>query len=114
MAANTVLEYLESRYPGIKDLYEECNRYVHPTIFFYRRYESSENWFTNIRKLNEQNVVFDFFFDVSNQILVEILTDAFNTYAVPKYGLEPIEAKKRYKRTLAYTKEALDEYKPRK
>lgn len=73
-----------------------------------------KNWFTNIRKLNEQNVVFDFFFDVSNQILVEILTDAFNTYAVPKYGLEPIEAKKRYKRTLAYTKEALDEYKPRK
>ena len=54
------------------------------------------------------------FCDESNQILVEILTDAFNTYAVPKYGLEPIEAKKRYKRTLAYTKEALDEYKPRK
>jgi hypothetical protein len=114
LTANVTLDYLESRYTGIREVYDECNRYVHPSIFFYRRYKDSGSWFTSIRNLNEQKKVFDFFFDVSNQILVEILTDAFNTYAVPKYGLEPIEAKKRYKRTLAYTKEALDEYKPRK
>ena len=38
LTAKVILEYLESRYPGITDLYDECNRYVHPTIFFYRRY----------------------------------------------------------------------------
>ena len=83
---------------------------IHPTIFFYRRYTDSGSWFTSVRNLSEQKIVFDFFFEVSNQILVEILTDSFNAYAVPKYGLEPIETKKRYKRTLAYTKDALDEY----
>lgn len=114
LTTNVTLDYLESRYTGIREVYDECNRYVHPSIFFYKRYTNSESWFISIRNLKEQKKVFDFFFDVSNQILVEILTDAFNTYAVPKYGLEPIEAKKRYKRTLAYTKEALDEYKPRK
>lgn len=114
LTANTVLEYLESRYAGIKDLYEECNRYVHPTIFFYRRYESSESWFTNIRKLNEQNVVFDFFFDVSNWILVDIITDIFNSYAVSKYGLEPVPQKKHRNLILAYTEEALQAYKTKK
>jgi hypothetical protein len=114
LTTNVTLDYLENRYTGIREVYDECNRYVHPSIFFYRRYKDSGSWFTSIRNLNEQKKVFDFFFDVSNQILVEILTDAFNTYAVPKYGLEPIEAKKRYKRTLAYTTEALDVYKPRK
>lgn len=114
LTANVILDYLESRYTGIREVYDECNRYVHPTIFFYRRYKDSGSWFTSIRNLNEQKKVFDFFFEVSNQILVEILTDSFNTYAVPKYGLEPIKTKKRYKRTLAYTKEALEEYKPQK
>lgn len=77
-------------------------------------YESSESWFTNIRKLNEQNVVFDFFFDVSNWILVDIITDTFNTYAVSKYGLEPIPQKKHRNLILAYTEEALQAYKTKK
>ena len=111
LTAKVILEYLESRYPGITDLYDECNRYVHPTIFFYRRYESSGSWFTNIRKLGEQKAVFDFFFDVSNWILVDIITDIFNTYAVPKYGLEPIPQKKHRNLILAYTEEALQAYK---
>lgn len=114
LTANVTLDYLESRYTGIKEVYDECNRYIHPTIFFYRRYKDSGSWFTSIRSLKEQKVVFDFFFDVSNLILIEILTDAFNTYAVPKYGLEPVDTKKQKRIIRAYTKEALEVYKKAK
>ena len=107
--------FLEPRYTGIKDVYDECNRYIHPTIFFYNRHnENKECWFTSIKGLKEQKVVFDFFFDVSNLILIEVLTDCFNSYAVSKYGLEPIDTKKQKRIIRAYTKEALEEYKKAK
>ena len=109
-----IIDYLESRYTGIRDVYDECNRYVHPSIFFYRRFEDSNSWFMSINRLDKQKEVFDFFFEVSNLILVEILTDAFNSYAVPKYGLEPIDTKKKKWIIRAYTKEALEAYKKKK
>jgi hypothetical protein len=125
LTAKVILDYLESRYTGIRDVYDECNRYMHPTIFFYNRHKhdrvcdricdkQSGYWFSSIRTLKEQKVVFDFFFDVSNLILIEVLTDCFNSYAVSKYGLEPIDTKKQKRIIRAYTKEALEEYKKAK
>lgn len=101
-----IKQKVAEKYEGIDTLYDESNKYIHPSIFYYN-YNNLDDaiwYFAKSGNKYSQSLSTVFYFDTLNNILVDILMDLWNEVVVPKCNLKPI-TKRAFNYPLGFTPE---------
>ena len=87
-----IKQLLAERYKGIDVLYDECNKYIHPSIFFYKPQKRNDSTylFTNDDNKQDIGLYLIYMFDTLNNILSEVIMEIWNGLVVPKYEVQAI------------------------
>lgn len=99
---------LAEKYPAIDVLYDNSNRYIHPSIIYYN-YTKIDNAIWNIANGNNTSLTIVFYYDTLNNILADILMDLWNDVIAPKYSLNT-QVKRGYHYPLGFSKECHNAY----
>lgn len=109
---------LPERYEGLRDLYDESNKFIHPSVFFTISKKALNNldeetkveyksfWFPKATGFLKNKEKFDFIFETLNNILYDVMVEVYNEAIVPNGGTTTIN--KQTKQNLALTKEAYE------
>lgn len=106
-----IKQKVAEKYEGIDTLYDDSNKYIHPSIFFFNYNEPKDAiwYFSKAGNKYNQSLQIIFYFDTLNNILSEVITDLWNDVVVPEYNLQPL-VKRGFHYPLGFTEECYTAY----